>query len=213
MKAGGRPDASPSSGETRGLRASPGRREVVLLVPEHLVAVEEVALVGHVEAVREIRGRDRIDEQLEAHERLAGIAQVLADDRGEVAAGRVAGDGEPARVGPQAGGVGMRPARRVEGVVGGGGKTRLGRQPVADVQDDGRRRVGERPADRVVGVDGAEQPAASVEVDDERPDARLRIRPDGRNVRQSRHREWRSSARRRHRRARRGRARRTAIRS
>ena len=100
----------------------------------------------------------------------------------------------------------MRPACRLESVVDGGRKGRLGRQPVADIEDDGGRRVGERAADRVVGFDGAEQPAASVEVDDERPDARRRIRPADRNVRQSRPGEWRSSARPRHRRARPGRS-------
>ena len=145
------------------------RREVVLLVPEHLVAVQEVALVGHVVSDRQIRRRDRIDEQLEAHDRLARVAQVLADDGREVAAGRVAGDGEPPGVGAQQRGVRVRPARRGERVVGSGGEARLGRTAVADVEHDGARGVRQRPADRVVGLDRAEQPAAAVEVDDERP--------------------------------------------
>ena len=141
----------------------------MLLVPEHLVAVEEVALVGHVVADREIGRRDRVDEQLEADDRLAGVAQVLADDGREVAAGRVAGDGEATGVGAEQRGVSVRPARRGERVVRGGRKTRLGRTAVADVEDDGTGGVRERPADRVVGLDRAEQPAAPVEVDDERP--------------------------------------------
>ena len=143
MDAGGRPAASPSSGETRGLRASAGAREVVLLMPEHLVAVEEVALVGHVEADREIGRRDRVDEQLEADDRLAGVAQVLTDDRREVAAGRVAGDREAAGVGAEQRGVRVCPARRGERVVGGRREACLGRAAVADVEDDGARRVRE----------------------------------------------------------------------
>ena len=118
MAAGGRPAASPSSGETRGLRASAGDGEVVLLVPQHLVAVEEVALVGHVEADRQIGGRDGVDEQLEAHDRLARVAQVLAHDGREVAARGVARDGEATGIGAQQRGVRVRPARRGERVVG-----------------------------------------------------------------------------------------------
>ena len=138
-------------------------------MPEQLVAVEEVALVGHVVADRQIGRRDRVDEQLEADDRLARVAQVLADDGREVAAGRVAGDGEATGVGAEQRGVRVRPARRGERVVGGGREARLGRAAVADVEDDGARGVRERPADRVVGLDRAEQPAAAVEVDDERP--------------------------------------------
>ena len=126
---GWRPAAGPRVAEQRRdarVARVGGRGEVVLLVPEHLVAVEEVALVGHVEAAREIGRRDRVDEQLEAHDRLARVAQVLADDGREVAAGRVAGDREAARVGAEQRRVRVRPARRGERIVGGGREARLG---------------------------------------------------------------------------------------
>ena len=111
---------------------------------------------------------------------LAGVAQVLADDRGEVAAGRVAGDGEAARVGAEQRGVRVRPAGGGERVVGGGREASLGREAVADVEDDGARGVRERPADAVVRVDRAEQPAAAVEVDDERQRVSPGVAPAGR---------------------------------
>ena len=166
----GRREAGRVAQERRDARAARigRRREVVLLVPQQLVAVEEVALVGRVPADRQVGRRDGIDQQLEADDRLAGVAQVLADDGREVAAGRVARDRQPRRVGAEQRGVRVRPARRGERVVGRRGEAVLRREPVADVQHDGARGVGERPADAVVRVDRAEQPAAAVEVDDER---------------------------------------------
>ena len=111
--------------------------------------------------------RDRVDEQLEPQRRAARVARQLRDDGGEVAAGGVARDRHPARVGAELGGVLRGPLRRRPRVVDGGRELRLRRQPVADVQHDRARRVGQRAADRVVRLVRAEQPAAAVEVDDE----------------------------------------------
>ena len=94
-----------------------GRRgKVVGLVPQQLVPVEEVALVRHVEAAGEVASRHRVDEQLEADAPRTPRSRASRDDRREVAAGAVAGDGEPGRVAPERVGVLAEP---------GGGRVRV----------------------------------------------------------------------------------------
>ena len=97
----------------------------------------------------------------------AVVAGQVRHHRGEVAAGRVAGDGDPVRVAAQLGGVLGDPLQRGPAVVHPGRERMLGGEPVVDGHHDGLGADGVRAGDGVVGVQVAEaEPAAVVEDDD-----------------------------------------------
>ena len=96
------------------------------------------------------------------------VAGPLRHHRGQVAAGRVAGDGDPVRVAAQLGGVLGDPLQRGPAVVHAGRERVLRGQPVVDGHHDGLRADGVCAGDRVVGVEVAERKAAAVVEDDDR---------------------------------------------
>ena len=111
---------------------------------------------------------DRVDQRLEAQRRVALVAQPARRDGREVAAGRVAGDAEPRRVGAELARVPGQPADGGAHVVGRRGKRVLRREPVADARDRRAGRVGQRAAQRVERVERADRPAAAVRVGHQR---------------------------------------------
>ena len=113
---------------------------------------------------------DRVDQQL--HRRPAARlrrGRSQADDGGEVAAGAVAADRDPGRVGAELAAVAHRPSGRRRARrrprPGRGARGRAGSRPRGRARRSGRRGSGRR----VVGLEVADHPAAAVEVDEQRP--------------------------------------------
>ncbi len=123
---------------------------------------------------------DRVDQQLHRGHRAAAVARHVADDRRHVAAGRVATDADPLRVGAERLGVRDRPLEGGEGVFDRRRERVLRRQPVADREDPAAGRRGEEPAHPVVHVEVADHPAAAVVVDEQRGRGRGRRNAGGR---------------------------------
>ena len=110
--------------------------------------------------MRKIGGR--IDQHLARDRRAVAVARCDRDHRGEIAAGAVAADHQPRGVDAELFGVVGDPFRRRDGVVDGGGKFVLGREPVIDRDHDQLAFVGQLAAHHVVGIEIADHPAAAV---------------------------------------------------
>ena len=178
--AGGRP-SSVAAQRRQARVGAVGGAGVVVAEPGHVVGGEEVALgvrdaggVGLPVVVDEVGGR--VDEQLRRERGAAGVAQLLGDDGGQVAARAVAADREPGRVAAELGDVLGGPAGGGEAVVDGGRERRLGREPVVDRQHDDVGLAADPAALVVVGVEVADDEAAAVEEHQRRERAR---RPRG----------------------------------
>ena len=136
--------------------------------PRHVV-------VGEEEAVREQVPRPapggpvgrRVEEQLEDRPR-ALVHRLQAHGRGQVRARAVAADRERRRVRAERLGVARGEPERGERVLGGGREVVLRRQPVPDRQHPDLGVPGEITAGRVVRLDAADDPAAAVEVHEQR---------------------------------------------
>ena len=87
---------------------------------------------------------------------------------GEVATGTVTCHGQARGIETQGGAVGQHPAQHRQGVVDGSGKAVLGGQAVIDGQHGAVRSIGHLPAQRVMGVEIADDPTAAVQVEGER---------------------------------------------
>ena len=96
------------------------------------------------------------------------VAGQLRHHRGEVGAGRVAGDGNPVRVAAQLGGVLADPLQRGPAVVHPGRERMLRGEPVVDGHHDGLGADGVCAGDRIVGVQVAQRETAAVVEDDDR---------------------------------------------
>jgi hypothetical protein len=92
----------------------------------------------------------------------------LRDDRAQVASGAIAADRDRARIDAEVRGAREDPARRGDGVVGGGRKGGLGGEPVVDRDDDDARATRQGTAHGVVRRDRSEDEAAAVEPDEAR---------------------------------------------
>ena len=121
-----------------------------------------------------VRGRaaahvgGRIDQQLVADRQVAGVARGDRDDRRQVAAGTVAADREAIGIEAECGGLLAHPPRCRDAVVDGRGKTVLGRHPIVHRNDRAAGAIGQLAAQRVVGVEVTDDPAAAVKVDQDR---------------------------------------------
>src|SRR5690606_4720797 len=107
----------------------------------------------------------RVEQHLQGGPRGPGGAQPARRGGGDLPAGAVAGDADAGGVQAERGGAGGDPADGGDGVVDGGGVGVLGRAAVPDRHPGDAAGPCQRPHDRVVGVDVAEDPAAAVEVD------------------------------------------------
>ena len=117
----------------------------------------------------------RVDQELEGDRRAAAFARRERDPAGDVAAGAVAADGEACGVGAQAGGVPGDPAGRGVAVLQRGGEAVLRRKPVVHGGHQAAGVMAEIAADIVVGVEVAADPAAAVDVDQDRQRASARV--------------------------------------
>src|SRR2546421_1267573 len=128
--------------------------------------VEQPRIVAGAErpGVRAVE-RVGIDQKLRDQVGTARVAAEQADHGGEVATSAVAADREPGRVDTDVRAVPGDPAGGGMAVLHRGGEPVLGRQPVADRDNGAGYGVRERAADAVGGVDAAEGPAATEEVD------------------------------------------------
>ena len=106
--------------------------------------------------------------ELQRDLRAAALPRHEGDDRGEVAAGARAANGQLARVDAELGGMLGGPPRRGVRIVGRRGIAMLGREPVFDGQHRASGSVRERTAEVVGERDAADDPAATVEIDDQR---------------------------------------------
>ena len=168
-RAGGSPPTKAArSGEASGALPSVPA-QVVVPVPAH-PGRGQVEALGELGPGAGVAGRvqDRVDEQLEGDRGPAAVAGAEGDHRGQVSAGAVAGDGQPVLGAAQRGRVARRPHGGRVGVLGGGRVRVLGRQPVVDRDDHRRHGRRQGPAQRVVGVEGPDHPAAAMEPDHDR---------------------------------------------
>ena len=168
-RAGGSP---PRKAARRGRRRGPSRRpaaQVVVPVPAH-PGRGQVEALGVVAPGGGVGGRvqHRVDEQLERDRWPAPVAGAQGDHRGQVAAGAVAGHGQPVLGAAQRGRVARRPQGGRGGVLDRGRPAVLGGQPVAHRHHHRGHGRGQGPAQRVVAVQGPDHPAAAVEEDHDR---------------------------------------------
>ena len=139
--------------------------DVVVVEVVHRVRGQQVAL-----AVAGVRGPaaalvgGRVDQQLEAHRQVAGIAQRDRHHRGQVAAGAVAADRQARGIDAQLGGVVAHPARGGDAVVHRGREAVLRAHAVVHRHHRAAGGVGQLAAQRVVRVQVADDPAAAVVV-------------------------------------------------
>ena len=117
----------------------------------------------------------RVDEELKSG-RDGRSAQGKGHQRGEVSACTVAPDRHRAGSMPIVPRVLEDPPGRGERVVGAGGEPMLRRQAVVDRRDDDPGAAGERAADAVVRLDGPDDEAPSVELDEPRHERPARSR-------------------------------------
>ena len=115
------------------------------------------ALFGHVGY--------RVDQQLEGREGTAGVPGLQAGDCRERAAGAVAADRDPLRVGPELTGPGDDVVEGSQAVCRRRGEGMLGSQPVLDRDDPHAAVDGQRPAGGVVGGKAADYESPAVEED------------------------------------------------
>ena len=150
-------------------RPAVGPAQVVVPVPAH-PGRGQVEALGELAPGAGVGGRvqDRVDQQLEGDLRPAPVAGAEGDHRGQVPAGAVAGHGQPVLGATQRGRVARRPLGGRIRVLDSGRPAVLGRQPVVDRDDHRRHGRRQGPAQRVVGVEGPDHPAAAVEEDHDR---------------------------------------------
>jgi hypothetical protein len=103
-----------------------------------------------------------------------GIARGERRDRGEIAAGAVAADGEARRVEAEAAALARGEFDGGDAILDRGGKAVLGRQAVVEREHDAGRFLRQLPADRVVRLDIADAPAAAMKIKQCRQRARAR---------------------------------------
>ena len=154
---------APISGD---LRVSRAGAEIVIAEPDHRrrrqrqhIGARDVALRAH----REIH--HRVDQQLEPQRRPALVACHQRHDGRQIAARAVAADAEPRWINFQTGRVCGNPDKRCERIIDRGRKPVLRRQPVVDRNHARTTAVGKLPAERIVGIEIADHPAAAVVVD------------------------------------------------
>ena len=117
---------------------------------------------SRVRGMRHRKVGGRIDQHLARDRGAVAVARRYRDHRGEVAAGAVAADHQPRRVDAELLCIVRDPFGRGDGVIDGGGKFVLGREPIIDRDHDQLAFVGQFPAHHVVGIEIADHPAAAV---------------------------------------------------
>lgn len=122
-------------------------------------------LVDRGAAHREIG--DRVHQQLEPGQREAGVPEPQAGGGSEIPAGAVTGDGDPGGVGAEVPGVTAGPVEHRGALSQRGREAMLGGQAVVQREQAEPACGDEIPADRVVGIQVAENEAAAVDVDDQ----------------------------------------------
>ncbi len=166
---GGGRQAGQRGGAQRGgqrVRAVGRIGQVVAPVPGHRAAVEQqrVVVLADGRGVRGVVGV-RVDQQLVQDRGAAALASQQGEGGGQVAARAVPADRQPGRVGAEFGGVLGDPLGGGGRVVHGGREGVLGGEPVARRDGDAADGVGQAAADRVAGVERAEGPAATEQVE------------------------------------------------
>ncbi len=140
-----------------------GAVEIVIAKPaDHRMRQQDAGLRLAVRGVRHREVGGRIDQHLACDRRAVAVARRDRHHGGEVAAGAVAADRQPGRVDAELLRMVGDPFGRRDGVIDGGGKFVLGREPVIDGNDDELAFVGQFPAHHVVGIEIADHPAAAV---------------------------------------------------
>jgi hypothetical protein len=115
-----------------------------------------------------------IDQQLEGDGQVTCIARSDRHHGREIAAGAVAADRQAACIEAQRRGLAAHPARGGQHVVDGGGKAVFGAHAVVDRDHRAPRAVGQLPAQHVVRVEIADDPATAVVVHQHRQRAGAR---------------------------------------
>ena len=165
----GRQTREVARSQRRRVRALPvGRIGIVIPEPPHHACREQIAFaVLDVRRPREIAVDHGSDQHLAGDARAAGIARLLADDGGDVAARAPAAHRELSRRSAQLRGVIRDPADGGEPVVYGRREARLRRMAIVHRYHDGVGPDAEIAAEGIVGIEAAQHPAATVEVDDD----------------------------------------------
>ena len=146
-----------------------GRAGIAVAEPGHVRRFQQVA-VGEGLARREAAGHvgRRVDQQLEAGQGQTGLAGLVAQHGGEVAAGAVAADRDARRVDAVVRRPGQHRLPHEHDIVHGRGERMLRGQCVIDREHPAIRPGGQPAAGPVVGVEAADGPAAAVEPDQQR---------------------------------------------
>lgn len=141
----------------------------VVREPADVVLPEEEALgvVARRGGLRVV-SRRRVDEELVRDRIAVRVACHQAGDGGEVAARRVAGDGDPPGPADKARDVLVGPERCRGGIFGGGGELVLGCQSVTHGDHHAPRVARDSPAAVVAGLQAADGPLSAVEVNNHR---------------------------------------------
>jgi hypothetical protein len=149
-----------------GIRAIAGAGQIMVPEPFHVGARQHEAVGGEFALRRRVirRGDRGIEQQLEAQRRTAAVPRHDRNHGREISARAVAAHGYPARIGAERRGVGSHPPGRGVAILGRCGKLVLRSEPIIDRHQHASRRVCNRAAQDVVGIDTAEHPSAAVEI-------------------------------------------------